>query len=50
MIKEIYENDLGIMEGTFYSKLFGYDIIQHFNSLESEIVLNICDALKRYYE
>ena len=66
MIKEIYENDLGIMEGTFYSELFGYDIqvryaknipleyieknIQYFNNLESEFVLHICDALKRYYE
>ena len=66
MIKEIYENDLGIMEGTFYSELFGYDLhvryaknipleyieknIQYFNNLESEFVLHICDALKRYYE
>ncbi len=66
MIKDIYENDLGTMEGTFYSELFGYDLqvryaknipleyieknIQHFNNLESEFVLNICDALKRYYQ
>lgn len=66
MIKERYENDLGTMEGTFYSELFGYDLqvryaknipleyieknIQYFNNLEPEFVLNICDALKRYYE
>jgi hypothetical protein len=54
MLKEIYENDLGIMEGTFYSKLFGYDLqvryaknipveyieknIQYFNCLEPSIL------------
>ena len=26
MIKDIYENELGKMIGTFYSDIFGYDI------------------------
>lgn len=66
MIKDLFENDLGIMEGTFFSELFGYEMhvwydkevpleyieknIQYFNHLESEFVLDICTALKRYYE
>lgn len=66
MIKELHENDLGIMEGVFYSELLGYDMqvryakdipveyieknIQYFNHLEPEFVLRICEALKRYYE
>lgn len=66
MIKEIYENEFGKMEGTFYSELFGYDMrvtyakeipleyveknIQSLNHLKPEMVLKICDALKRYYD
>lgn len=66
MIKGLYENDLGFMVGTFYSNLFEYDIeviydkdispkyvernIQYFNSLSQEFLLDICAALKRYYE
>lgn len=26
MIRDIFENDLGFMEGTFFSELLGYDI------------------------
>ena len=66
MIRDIFENQVGFMEGTFFSELFGYDItvwyekdiplayieknIEYFNNLDQEIVLNICSALKRYYE
>ena len=65
MIRDIFENHVGFMEGTFFSELFGYDItvwyekdiplayieknIEYFNNLDQEIVLNICSALKRYY-
>ena len=57
MIRDIFENHLGFMEGTFFSELFGYDItvrydkdiplayieknIEYFNNLDQEIVLNI---------
>lgn len=66
MIKDLYENDLGLMVGTFYSNIFGYDIevmydkdispkyveknIQYFNDLNPDFLLDICEALKRYYE
>lgn len=66
MIKDLYENRFGIMEGTFYSELFGYDIqvmyekdipleyvernIRYLNHLEPELELQICAALKRFYE
>lgn len=66
MIRDIFENHLGFMEGTFFSELFGYDItvwyekdiplayieknIEYFNNLDEEVVLDICSALKRYYE
>lgn len=66
MIKDLNENDLGIMEGTFFSELFGYDMhvwyekdiplqyikknIQYFNHMNPEFVLNICVALKAYYK
>lgn len=66
MIRDLHENDLGFMIGTFYSNIFGYDIevmydkdisshyveknIQYFNNLNQEFLLDICVALKRYYE
>lgn len=66
MVRDLYENEFGIMEGTFYSELFGYDIqvmyakdipleyveknIQYLNHLEPEVELKICAALKRFYE
>jgi len=66
MIKNLYENDLGYMVGTFYSNIFGYDIevmyekdisqkyveknIHYFNHLDQKFLADICAALKRYYE
>ncbi len=66
MIKNLYEDDLGYMVGTFYSDVLGYDIevrydkelsqkyveknIYYFNNLEQEFLVSICDALRRYYE
>lgn len=66
MIKDLYENDLGFMVGTFYSNIFKYDIeviydkdispnyveknIQYLNNLNQAFLLDICSALKRYYE
>ena len=66
MIKNLYEDDLGYMVGTFYSDILGYDIevrydkelsqkyveknIYYFNNLEQEFLVSICDALRRYYE
>ncbi len=66
MIKDLRENDLGFMVGTFYSSIFKYDIevlfdrdisleyieknIEYFNSIKQEFLFDICAALKRYYE
>lgn len=66
MINNLNENDLGDMEGTFYSEIFGYDIdviydsdipqeyveknIQYLDSLDQDFLVSICAALKRYYE
>ena len=66
MIKNLYEDDLGYMVGTFYSDILGYDIevrydkelsqkyveknIYYFNNLEQEFLVSICDALRGYYE
>lgn len=66
MIKDLRENDLGFMVGTFYSSIFKYDIevlfdrdisleyieknIEYFNSIKQEFLFDICAASKRYYE
>lgn len=66
MIKDIYENELGKMIGTFYSDIFGYDIevwydksipqeyveknIQYLNNMDYDFLNTICIAVKRYYQ
>ncbi len=66
MIRDLHVNDLGFMVGTFYSNILGYDVevmydkdislhyveknIEYFNNLNQEFLLDICVALKRYYE
>lgn len=66
LIKDLYENDLGNMEGMFYSDLFGYDIqvifgkdipkeyvernINYLNTLKIEFLIPICKRIKNYFE
>ena len=66
MIKDIYENEVGYMVGTFYADIFGYEIeawfkkdisldyveknIEYLNNLDREFLVKICEALRRYYE
>lgn len=66
MIKDIYENEVGYMVGTFYADIFGYEMevwfkkdisidyvkknIIYLNNLDREFLVEICNALKRYYE
>lgn len=66
MIKDIYENEVGYMVGTFYADVFGYEIevwfkkdisieyveknISYLNNLDKEFLVEICTALRRYYE
>jgi hypothetical protein len=66
MIKNLYENDLGYMIGTFYSTVLGYEIevmyakdisqsyveknVEYFNNLDSAFVEKICVALKRFFD
>ncbi|MFG6355988.1 MAG: hypothetical protein K1W26_04045 [Acetatifactor sp.] len=66
MIKDLYENELGKMIGTFYSDIFGYDIevwydksipqeyveknIQYLNNMDHDFLKTICIAVKRYYQ
>ena len=66
MINDLYENDFGLMVGTFFSELLGYDVevwyekdipqkyveknIEYLNNLDHEFLISICAALKRYYE
>lgn len=66
MIKDLYENESGCMEGIFYSDVLGYDVkvmykknisqeyveknIQYLNNLKGEFLESICAAVKRYYE
>ena len=61
MIKDLRENDLGFMVGTFYSSIFKYDIevlfdrdisleyieknIEYFNSIKQEFLFDICEEL-----
>ena len=57
MVKELNENDLGLMVGKFYSDVFGYDIevmyekgisqeyvernIEYFNNLDQNFIINM---------
>ena len=66
MIKNIYENEVGYMVGTFYADVFGYEMevwfekdisieyvkknIEYLNNLDKEFLVKICTALRRYYE
>ena len=66
MIKDIHENEVGYMVGTFYANVFGYEIdvwfkkdisieyveknISYLNNLDKEFLVEICTALRRYYE
>ncbi len=66
MIKDLCENEVGRMAGTFYSDILGYDIevwysknipqdyveknIQYINNLDKDFLTDICTAIKRYYE
>ena len=66
MLKDLQENDLGYMIGTFYSEILGYEIevmydknisrkyveknIEYFNRLDQEFLEEICAALKRFFD
>lgn len=66
MIKNIYDNEVGYMVGTFYADVFGYEMevwfekdipqkyleknIEYLNILDHEFLISICAALKRFYE
>ena len=66
MIKDLHENDLGDMVGTFYSDVLGYEIkvmydkdisqkyveknIEYFNHLDQEFLKRICAALKCFFD
>ncbi len=66
MIDDLHENEFGNMEGTFYSEIFGYNImvtydkgispeyvlrnIEYLNNLDNKILEDICAALKRFYD
>lgn len=66
MIKDLHENELGDMIGTFYSNVLGYEIevmydkdisqkyieknIEYFNHLDQEFLISICAALKRFFD
>lgn len=66
MIKDLHENDLGDMVGTFYSDVLGYEVevmydkdisqeyveknIEYFNHLDQKFLEEICAALKRFFD
>lgn len=66
MIKDLHENHLGYMIGTFYSDVLGYEIevmydkdisqeyveknIEYFNHLDQQFLEEICAALKRFFD
>ncbi|MCM1187067.1 MAG: hypothetical protein NC251_10225 [Lachnoclostridium sp.] len=66
MLEDVYENEVGYMVGTFYADIFGYELeawfkkdisveyveknIKYLNNLDREFLVEICNALRRYYE